>query len=285
MWLLIIFLYNNLRYNNFAFTLCYTTYMPILTYEAYAHLKHPTPYKLTLQSGANVLYYFGERHLFAPIDPQWDELKAYWNEFLTQTAGHKRIVFTEGGVRDVKASEEQAIIQDGGMGLVTFLAHQSHIEIHSPEPDEAYERTELEKQFSRDTIQYYYFARVVYQWGRKQEPKPDFVKYISRYLQHDAEKSGWDDYDFSLVHMTSLHSELFQTEFDERDTKFFSEISNPLLHISDINRVSEASGLVRDAYIVQEIQTYIDNGYSIFAQFGCSHVVMQEPLLREVLGR
>lgn len=57
--------------------------MSILTYEAYAHLKHPIPYTLTLQSGANVLYYFGERHLFAPIDPQWDELKAYWNEFLT----------------------------------------------------------------------------------------------------------------------------------------------------------------------------------------------------------
>jgi hypothetical protein len=259
--------------------------MSILTYEQYSKIQHPIPYLLTLQSGTKVLYYFGEKHLFAPIDPQWDTLKAYWNEFLTRTTGQPRIVFTEGGVRRVKASEEQAIIEDGGMGLVTFLAHQSHIDTHSPEPDEAYERSELEKQFSRDTIQYYYFARVVYQWGRKHEPKPDFVAYISTYLQQDAEKSGWDDYDFSLAHMKLLHTEIFHTEFDEYDTEFFSEISNPLLCVSEINKVSVASGLVRDAYIVQEIQAYLQKGYSIFAQFGCSHVVMQEPLLREMLGK
>jgi hypothetical protein len=46
------------------------------------------------------------------------------------------------------------------------LAAQENIKVFSPEPDEAYERSELEKEFPRDAIQYYYFARMVLQWGR-----------------------------------------------------------------------------------------------------------------------
>jgi hypothetical protein len=132
--------------------------MPILTYEQYSKIRHNTPYTLSLKSGNNFLYYFGERHLFKPVDPQWDELKSVWSEFLEKTKGQKRIVFIEGGIRPVEESEEQAILKHGGMRLATFLAHQENIETHSPEPDEKYERSELEKSFPRDIIQYYYFC-------------------------------------------------------------------------------------------------------------------------------
>jgi hypothetical protein len=256
--------------------------MPILDYEQYSKIRHNTPYILSLKSGENFLYYFGERHLFKPVDPQWDELKSFWTEFLDKTRGQKRIVFTEGGIRPIEESEEQAIIKHGGMGLATFLAHQEKIDTHSPEPDEKYERSELEKNFSRDIIQYYYFARVVLQWGRKSDPKPDFVEYITRYLDNDKKESGWGDYDFSLDNMKLVHKELFNQEFDEHDTQFFYDVSNPVVIKSEVNKVSASSSIIRDEYIVKEIQTYLDKGYSIFAEYGCSHVVMQEPLLREL---
>lgn len=256
--------------------------MPILTYEEYSKIRHDTPYTLSLRSGENFLYYFGERHLFKPIDPQWDKLKTFWNEFLNKTKGQKRIVFTEGGLRPVEESEEQAIIKHGGMGLTTFLAHQEKIGIHSPEPDEKYERSELEKDFPRDIIQYYYFARVVLQWGRKNDPKPDFVEYITRYLNNDKKESAWDAYDFSLDNMRRIHKELFNQEFDEHDTQFFYDVSNPVVTKSEVNKVSASSSIIRDEYIVSEIQKFIHDGYSIFAEYGCSHVVMQEPVLREL---
>ncbi len=256
--------------------------MPILTYEQYSKIKHSIPYVLKLQSGNNYLYYFGEKHVFDPKHPQWDNLKYFWNKFLDKTKNQKRIVFTEGGIRPVENTEEQAIIKHSGMGLVTFLAHQKKIDVHSPEPDEKYERSELEKSYPRDIIQYYYFARVVLQWGRKNDPKPDFVEYITRYLDGDKKESGWNDYDFSLDNMKKIHRDLFNQEFDEHDTQFFYDVSNPVVIASEVNKVSADSSVIRDQYIVSEIQKYITNGYSIFAEYGCSHVVMQEPALREL---
>ena len=256
--------------------------MSILTYKQYSTIKHKTPYTLLLNSGPNYLYYFGERHLFKPIDAQWDELKIFWNDFLEKTKGQKRIVFTEGGIRPVEETEEDAIVKHGGMGLVTYLANKENIERHSPEPDEKYERAELEKTFSRDMIQYYYFARLVLQWGKKNDPKPDFNEYMTVYLENDKKESGWDDYDFSLDNMKKIHSDLFSSNFDENDTNFFYDVSNPVVIKSEINKVSAASSVIRDEYIVGEIQKYINDGYSIFAEYGCSHVVMQEPALREL---
>lgn len=258
--------------------------MPILTYEEYSKIRHNIPYTLSLKSGENFLHYFGERHLFNPLDPQWDELKTFWNDFLDKTKGQKRIVFTEGGIRPVEASEEQAIVKHGGMGLATFLANQEKISTHSPEPDEKYERLELEKSFSKDIIQYYYFARVVLQWSKKNEPKPNFIEYINRYLASDKRESGWDTYDFSLDNMKKIHKELFNQDFNEHDAQFFYDVSNPVVIKSVVNEVSAASSIIRDEYMISEIQSFIRKGYSIFAECGCSHVVMQEPELRELFG-
>ncbi len=258
--------------------------MSLMSYEEYRKNKHKIPYTLILESDSNLLYYFGERHSFNPDDEQWIEEKKFWQDFLEKTAGQKRIVFIEGNKRPYEETEEQSIINHGGMGLATYLAHQENIEIYSPEPDGKYERDEMEKIFSREQIQYYYFARIVLQWCRKQDPKPNFEEYIAEYLKRDKTESGWGDFDFSLEAMKNIHFDIFNTVFDEKDIGFFESIINPGVKNTDINQVSGMSMVIRDEYIVKEIQRYIDNGFSIFAQFGCSHVVIQEPLLREVFG-
>lgn len=258
--------------------------MSLMTYEEYSKTQHKTPYTVVIQSGINFLYYFGERHSFNPNDEQWVEEKKFWKDFLDKTKDTKRIVFIEGGKRSYEENEKQSIITNGGMGLATYLAKQEGIETYSPEPNEKYERNELEKKFSKEEIEYYYFARVVHQWGLTQEPKPDFQEYINRYLLGDKKESGWTDFDFSLEAMKKIHSNLFQTRFDENDTDFFYGIVNPVVPKTIINRVSALSSDIRDRYIVGEIKRYISDGYSIFAQYGCSHVVMQEPLLNLTLG-
>jgi hypothetical protein len=82
--------------------------------------------------------------------------------------------------------------------------------------------------------------------------------------------------------MKKIHKELFNREFDECDTQFFYDASNPVVIKSDVNKVSAGSSIIRDEYIVNQIQRYMNAGYSIFAEYGCSHVVMQEPRLSEI---
>ncbi len=257
--------------------------MPLMSYEEYSKIRHKTPYTFSIKSGSNFLYYFGERHSFNPADTEWVEQRKFWNDFLWKTKDTKRIVFVEGGIPPIEVSEEQSIIKHGGMGLATYLARQEGIETYSPEPQGKYEREELEKEFSKDEIQYYYYARAVHQWGRMQNSELSFEKYINRYLDRDKEESGWAGFDFSLESMKKIHTSLFQAVFDENDTDFFYNIVNPVEQKTVINKVAAKSSGIRDTYIVGEIKKYILNGYSIFAQYGCSHVVMQEPLLREVI--
>ena len=259
--------------------------MPLMTYEEYSAIKHITPYTFSIPSGSNVLYYFGERHSFDPKYEQWTSEKVFWQSFLDASHGHKRIAFVEGRKRPVPESEEQGILTDGGMGFITYLAHQQGIDTHCPEPKRSDERQELLKQFSREESQYYYFARVVGQWNRKQEPKPDFESYMDAFLESDKADTGWTNFEFTLEKMKEIHTALFHTEFDMNDLEFFHTICNPTRTDTVINRVARASATMRDTHIVEEIQRYMNDGYSVYVQFGGTHAVIQEPLLRDVLGK
>lgn len=254
-----------------------------MTYEEYSKIRHKVPYTFSVKSGENFLYYFGERHSFDPSDKQWIEVEEYFEDFLNKTKNRKRIVFVEGGVCPIEDSKEISIIKHGGMGCITYLAKQQNIDTYSPEPSGKYERGELEKIFSRKEIQYYYFARMSYQWSCMGEIKPSFEKYINHSLLNDKRESGWVDFDFSLESMKKIHFDIFNGVFDEDKKDFLYNIINPVEPKTVINKVAEMSSTIRDNYIVNEIKKYISNGYSIFAQYGYSHVVMQEPLLRGVL--
>ena len=259
-----------------------------MTYEQYRKTEFSEgPYVLVIRSSASpdhALYYFGEQHSFNDANPQWDKVKTLWKEFLATTSG-KRIAIVEGGKRAIRKAEQESILEDGGMGLLTFLASQEGIETYSAEPSEAFERSELEKNFSRDQIQYYYFARMAYQWNRKEQPKPDFEKYMEWALTSDAAQSGWKDYDFSLAHMKQIHRDILNTEFSEADADFLFSVIDPTVEKGTIvNAVSQGSSIVRDMFIVNEIQRLWTEGYSIFAQYGWSHVAIQEPLLREIIS-
>jgi hypothetical protein len=84
--------------------------------------------------------------------------------------------------------------------------------------------------------------------------------------------------------MKKIHKELFSTDFDEKDANFFYSIANPIELNSVVNEVSRISSQIRDQYIVQKIKDYIDDGFSVFAQYGYSHVVMQESALEKFLS-
>ena len=178
----------------------------------------------------------------------------------------------------------KSIRAHGGMGLTEFDARAEKLKLRSPEPPENLERKILEKKYSRDEIQYYYFIRVVHQWTRMLRPRMPFEQYIEAYLQADKRKSGWRRYDFSLRHMKRVHEKLFGTAFNEKNTKHSEKASDPYGSLSVVCRVVRDSGPYRDEYIVRKIIAYARKGYSIFVHYGGSHAVVQRPLLKELLN-
>ncbi len=257
-----------------------------MTAEEYKKTYKQFPYKFSISGKENDLFYFGEKHIFNPEDPQWDQLREFWKEFLSKTEGKKRIAVIEGGIRKVLPISENAAIESGsGAGLITLWSHLESIEIVSHEPRESEERLALEKEFSRDEIQYYYFARIAYQWNHlSSDTRQPFRKYMEVYLNQDARRSDWADYDFSFDHMLEIQKNLFDEDFCEGDTQFWSTITNPYMLVSRINKVSRRSSEIRDEYIVREIVKKMNEGYSVFVNFGGSHAVVQEPYLKELLS-
>lgn len=254
-----------------------------MTYDEYKKTRHKIPYFFSIEKNNQYLFYFGAKHSFDPKHKQFRLLKNYWKKFLNKTKKKKAIVLVEGGERPVSKNEIQSIKEGGEGDFMTFLANQENIETVSPEPEEDYERSELLKKFSREEIQYYYFARVVYQWNNLLD-KPDFEKYISAFLKSDEKSSNWRDFDFSLENMKEVHKKLFKKDFNQNDKEFFYSIINPTFSAAVINLVSRESSTIRDNHIVKEIKKYWNKGKNIFIVYGSSHAVMQESVLREVLN-
>jgi len=257
--------------------------MPLMTFEEYKNIKkHNIPYFYIIKFGDNFLYYFGEKHSFDFQDGQWVVMKNFWSDFLENTINKKRIVFIESGKPVIKETEEKAIREGGGSGLATFLASKENIGVICPEPNMSYQFSELEKYFKHEEIEYYFFARTVAQWHRN-NPKPDFKKYIQSFLDRDKKASGWDDIDFTVEGMEKIHKNIFNTEFNQEDRNFFVETASPVKLKTVVNKVNRRCSDIRNLYIIEQIKKYTDEGYSIFLEYGAAHAVMQEPLLRETL--
>ena len=169
------------------------------------------------------------------------------------------------------------------MHFVAFLAKRDSVPTFSPEPPESFRFSETLKHFSKEEIAYYDFARICFQWNRK-KVKPDFDEYLGRFLKANKQDSGWNDFDFTIEHLTAIHKKLFNRDFDKDDKQFFYDVTNPTTELSRINKVSrfEDSGF-RDHYILGEIEKYWKEGNSLFITYGCSHAVMHEMVLRDVV--
>ncbi len=228
------------------------------------------------------LFYFGSHHSQDVNDEQFHVLKQYWSKFLREVDSGKRIVLVGGQKVVPHQDEKEAITEDGERGLITFLAAQHNIETFCPEPDISIERKELLKRFSKEEIEYYYFARAVDRWNRF-HTDVDFETFINPYLERDKRVSDWDDFEFSLDHMQLVHQQLFGNKFNPRDTKFFSSIVNPTLSKTVVNKVAQASTEVRDKHIVREVEQLWREGYSIFIVYGKGHVPAHKLILEHAL--
>ena len=265
--------------------------MTIAEFNSIENLPHPFVYSITsnklIKSKYPVeLVYFGANHSTDIKDPQYSILTHVWKKFIGNKNPKDCLCLLSGGTEyQTNYSYKEAIREHCECGFVAKLAKDNNIQLENAEPNMAEVSKELEKQFTRDQIEYYYFAQVVSQWNRfQEEDKPDFTYYIEGFLTQDKQYSGWIDYDFSLTHMKQIHKDIFNIKLNSEDTNFFDSISNPYSNKSIINQVGRQQNVLRDESIVRNILKYINLGKNLFVVFGSAHAITQKKCLEYLLS-
>ncbi len=255
--------------------------MPLLSYNEYNKLgKFNLPLTLVLRSrGGEALYYFGEEHSYDPNHKQWDVQRDFFKSFAKETSDRKRVIFTEGGCLDCESTEADSIKKYSGMGLAVFLAKKEGIEVYSPEPKWDDQINNSLKEFTRDQIFLFYCLRRIYS---KKEFREEIISDIGNIFK---KTEGWSDYNFSFQNFLKIYQDVVKRDFIPDDMDYFGKLVRPNTNDNEItNKISSLVSQSRDRSIVQKIKDYIDNGYSIYIQMGFTHLVIQEPALREFLG-
>lgn len=253
----------------------------IMSYEEYRKKKTSAPYFFKIEKKDQILYYFGSNHSYDPNNEQYLALKKHWREFSAKTKPENSLVLVEGGVRPVAKNAIEAISIGAEANLITYLANKKGYKTYSPEPGRVAETKALLSKYTKEQIQYFYFAQIVHQWGNLID-KPNFREYVYRFLKYDKEITGWKGFDFTINNMKRIHQELFNGEFDEIHTNFFGSITNPLFGTTIINQFVQDQNIERDVLIIKKILENWKEGNNLFIVFGYTHVVMQEPALKKL---
>jgi len=237
-------------------------------------------YILEIRKKGKALIYFGANHSHDIKNPQNPKLKKAWQEFVADKKLKNKIVFIEGThPRPLRRNEKEAIESGAEGGLITLLAHRAGIPTFSPEPPKKEILKKLRKKFRSEEIQYYVFAGLVDQWNRMR-PRPDFKKWMEAIMP--KQEKLWNFRNFTLKRLLAFHKRMFGRFYKEK-RGFFNGITNPNRNYSVINKIALTSSDLRDDVFIREIKRFWDEGKSIFAPFGSSHVILEEPILRRIL--
>jgi|SRR3989344_128962 len=237
------------------------------------------------QNVKQLAYFFSANHSFDPNNEQYEKLRSFWKQF-TEHADNP-IVFMEGGIHPVLPNDEVAIRRESESGLITRWAHELNISIRSAEPPDLEQMQQLSLTFSRDEIAYYHFIRSVHQWLGQGDNMKALDVFIGKTLEHYGKVWNWNDFDFSLEHMKQLHRTFTGSDFDSdlasQSRDYFLNIFISIKDTSVINRIGSELATLRNIHMVALFLEAWQQGYSIFASLGGSHVILQERAVRTLL--
>lgn len=202
-------------------------------------------------------------------------IKEKWSEFISQAQNPLAVVESEGW-RVRALTETESITQGGESGFTGFLARQSDVPVTSFEPDRAQEAAALLRKFSKEQIEYYYFARIIAQWHRMKN-RPSVEEFAIWHLEQYKQTLHWDDFDFSIQHMRIIHQTLFGSfggALDLNNVGWFDLIKNPTQEKNPLREVVQASGEYRDAHIIDGIRNaWKEKKNDVFVVYGSGQEV------------
>lgn len=256
----------------------------LMTYEEYTGIRHEAPYMFSSEKNNQHIYYFGANHSRDPNNAQFPILEAFWQEFLDVTDGKNCAVLVEGALRTIGTTKEACSDEEGC--LITFLASEKNIPVFCPEPRKSYAVRKLLKNYPIEHIAYMDFAQANYSAHHKKEVAPDInLTLFAEFILEDFTrffKQCFYDREFTLDMIKAVHREIFNNELDIDDKEFFYNICNPVVGTTVINKICRANSIIRDKHIIKYIEALLGQGKNIFAVYGATHAVMQEPALIKI---
>jgi hypothetical protein len=230
---------------------------------------NPIFFSLKSVDGA-ILYYFGVQHSRDPKHPQFAFIKEKWNSFLNLAKASLAIGETKGW-KNIPSSEMESIAQGGESLFLAFLANQASVSYVCFEPEIGGEMNSLLKNFSKEQVEYYYFARIAAQWHRLAS-KPSIEEYVAWNLKRDERVSGWKDFEFSIDHMKEIHMSFFGAALNLNDLDWFQKIANPTREDNPLKGVVCASGEYRDNAIIEGVKNaWLKDKNDVFMVYGSGH--------------
>lgn len=258
----------------------------ILTYDQYAEVERrgfELPYIFEVLRDGQRLLFYGSEHTNNPRHSQFHDIKQRWEQFIKTS--NNPIALVEGRFDEVSQDETKdevkSIVAGGEAQFVVHLARRDVVAVESPEPDRLWEANELAREFGRDNVVFYYFIRQLGWWNRFTD-KPDIRIEAKKMLGLMKKLYNWDDVDFSVARMSTIHKQLFSKPLSWDDTQWIYDITTPVNHNSVTNELARRSGELRDEYIFEEIVNHWNAGRSPFIIFGSAHAIRLEPALRNL---
>jgi hypothetical protein len=238
------------------------------------------PYIFGFERGKQAFYYIGSFHAHDPEHPQFGILRLYWDAFVQSREVSECITLVEGGERKVHQSLEETIKNEGEASWMVWHSQQAGVTHTSPEPDQIENTHTLIDEYGRDAVLHYYFVRELAQWHRN-KPLPDYERYFS-FVKQWPRQYGLSG-SLSLTELETIHEKITGQTFDRNQADYFYKLSDPHEQLTVTNNVSRRCTKLRDEHIIGQIKKYWDEGKSIFAVYGFSHVIDQEPELKRLL--
>jgi len=244
---------------------------PIMSYSEYAAVTHDEPYVLSFPGDTGSLLYFGSNHTMDPSNAQIDSIVTLWHAF-------KPTVALAESRKASRGSMSAGVKTFGESAVPVSLAREAGIPVYTMEPPLESEIAALLPSWSRERLLLFYVLRSY------------TARAVSRRSDGQArelvrERGRWPGLEGAIPSLAAMDS-IWQVEFPDgppwRELPW--QATWPTGSESWLNEISAAVNRVRDQYIVAVISSLVARGERVFAVIGSSHVVMQEPALRQVMA-
>lgn len=252
------------------------------------------PYVLKLKSGVKSLLYYGTRHTNNPDDFIFQDLpkklKAFKPDLVVVEGWYSINTMSKAALQKLYSglSLADSALRWSEAGYVTGWAVQNGVKVLCPEPKPVVEtRAVLKAGISKADLYLYYVARMIHQHYRNggatlsDKGLSGFIGDIQR-----KELSEWQEWDFSVANFKKLFRKAMGEHYIHFDKEKFSALSTPFKHTKrglpwfGPNQAAQVSSQLRDRHIVKQLILYFKKYNRIFAIYGGSHTVVQEPILK-----
>jgi hypothetical protein len=240
----------------------------ILSFAAYAAVRHPTPYIVDVSRGESRLLLFGGRHSSDPADPMFDQIEATFSNLSPALALH------EGTPPPTEIERERAIRRHGEAGLVRYLAARAGIATASMDIPLAEEARLLRREIAASDALVFLVVRQLASFNRK-TARMDFDGYFGEFFDRIAPALDLATIDWPQVereHLRVLGRPLSARQVTAIET-------DPMYDTLPTQRISRLSNRLRDEHMLQRLLDALAEHARVFASVGVTHAVMLEPAL------